>query len=1143
MNNFFNKCFMLLCFVLIGTFAQAQGLEGVEVELYYESPAANGTLPAGSKTYRVYANLAPGYSLQAVYGDDTKILSFTSTTNFYNDADNGGNFANDVVNGVLGSGPALVDSWFSFGSGGGTRKGTLKTNDADGGIAATPLTNSGGAMGSPLTTHDGRFNSGATALAPSSAGADLSSAPYDVFNNAIVGNSFSTSALPGGFSYFSSAGSATGSGADNRVLIGQFTTTGAFGYRLNLQLGTPTPGVSENYEANTAVASLGLVLEPNLGNPTCAIPGGNITQPVGTMVTITATASDVAPGTIAQVEFFNGATSLGVDLTSPYEQSYTVTGTPATITAKATDNQGAMTTSNAITVGAAPNVPPASLLYFGATGTATTATIVAGDAIELRGEAVDSDGTIVDVKFYQGAIGTGTLLSTDAASPYGHTFTSTTAGTFTFYAVATDNSGASTTSSLITLTVNPNQLPVATLTAPANATDVYVPAVVTFTANASDADGTITNVEFLVNGVVVGSDNSSPYSYAWTSAATGGFVTFAARATDNKGGVATSATRTIRARNNSGTKYEVKEVTELCSEPNICVPISAKSAISEIIGFDLEIKYPKNKLIPTGVVRKYGDLAPVNLFETSQNVISTTNNNGKMLLAVYFNTTAPASQRFTGIGDLVCVEFEKRPAFAANDSVYVVVTKLQESYITGPELELVDSNKYKTYKQTTLNANLEFWADRSPIAYTAGTNLITKIRGNSLTCNAQSTVAVTPDANGDFTHDLNNGLTLNINRDIKGNLATPGDDVQSVVNGFDALLVRKVLIEDLSFIPSIYQILAMDVNLDGVVSAGDASQINQRAVLQINEFRQKWNYNNDGSKKAGKGDSRDWEFIDETTLLDGNNVDYSISANYPRWDNSGFNKDNVPVPDSCRQTPVSNWAGCSVVGTDTYIGILMGDVNGNYKNIAASTTLRSNDGISMDLANATIVNNAITVPVMVNSSSDVNAVDFALQYNEEVMSFVSTSGTMENSLSFFNENDKTLRFTSYSVNAMNINAPVAFITFDMNSEITERDFANIAGYINGDKVNFTVLNTPLSVKDQLSNTLVYPNPTSGTLNILTDVEASIEVIDMNGRRVLDLGKTTKNVNSYDVTNLVNGVYSVRLTSGSNVEVKKIFVTK
>jgi hypothetical protein len=61
-----------------------------------------------------------------------------------------------------------------------------------------------------------------------------------------------------------------------------------------------------------------------------------------------------------KVEFYNGSTKLGEDLSSPYTFSWTsvVAGTYS-ITAKATDNQGAVTTSSAVNVTVNAVTPPA----------------------------------------------------------------------------------------------------------------------------------------------------------------------------------------------------------------------------------------------------------------------------------------------------------------------------------------------------------------------------------------------------------------------------------------------------------------------------------------------------------------------------------------------------------------------------------------------------------------------------------------------------------------------------------------------------------------------------------------------------------------------------------------------------------------
>jgi hypothetical protein len=75
----------------------------------------------------------------------------------------------------------------------------------------------------------------------------------------------------------------------------------------------------------------------------------------GASVTLAATATDLAfgggPGTVAQVEFFAGTTSLGIDTAAPFSLSWTPSvGGAYTLTAKATDNGGATATSTAATI-------------------------------------------------------------------------------------------------------------------------------------------------------------------------------------------------------------------------------------------------------------------------------------------------------------------------------------------------------------------------------------------------------------------------------------------------------------------------------------------------------------------------------------------------------------------------------------------------------------------------------------------------------------------------------------------------------------------------------------------------------------------------------------------------------------------------
>lgn len=89
-----------------------------------------------------------------------------------------------------------------------------------------------------------------------------------------------------------------------------------------------------------------------------------------------------------------------------------------------------------------------------------------------------------------------------------------------------------------------NQPPSVALTNPANGAAFAAGSDITLAASASDADGTIRGVEFLVNGAVVGAAPSAPFTFAWTGVPAGSY-TIAARATDNGGAATTSASTAI----------------------------------------------------------------------------------------------------------------------------------------------------------------------------------------------------------------------------------------------------------------------------------------------------------------------------------------------------------------------------------------------------------------------------------------------------------------------------------------------------------------------------------------------------------------------------------------------------------------------
>jgi len=182
-------------------------------------------------------------------------------------------------------------------------------------------------------------------------------------------------------------------------------------------------------------------------------------------ITVSATAK--APetnDTVAKVEFYAGATLIGTDTTSPYSISWA--SPPAgvhTLTAKAYDGQGGVTTSAARMVTVyAENLPPTVSL----SGPANNSTWVspASITVSATAKAPETNDTVAKVEFYAGA----TLIGTDTTSPYSISWASLPAGVHTLTAKAYDGQGGVTTSAARTVTVSTsNDPPSVSLTAPA----------------------------------------------------------------------------------------------------------------------------------------------------------------------------------------------------------------------------------------------------------------------------------------------------------------------------------------------------------------------------------------------------------------------------------------------------------------------------------------------------------------------------------------------------------------------------------------------------------------------------------------------------------------------------------------------------
>jgi hypothetical protein len=246
--------FVLLQLCFTGAYAQ---LEKIIVETYYVSDASDATdttgggLPAGSKTYRIYADLKPGSRVKKIFGSAMHSLRISSTTAFFNNKAYGKTFGYENTSTRLRRNTNALDSYITIG-----KACTQSTNNLhgipkaydtdgslvggsnnDGGSATLPqglLTNNDPIAGRPLTAADGLMVNASSLGSFSSSGiVDLiNQTDSTIFGSLVPQTTFSSSNM-----LLQNSTGVSGVSADsNQVLLMQLTTTGELSFKLNLEV-------------------------------------------------------------------------------------------------------------------------------------------------------------------------------------------------------------------------------------------------------------------------------------------------------------------------------------------------------------------------------------------------------------------------------------------------------------------------------------------------------------------------------------------------------------------------------------------------------------------------------------------------------------------------------------------------------------------------------------------------------------------------------------------------------------------------------------------------------------------------------------------------------------------------------------------
>ena len=273
-------------------------------------------------------------------------------------------------------------------------------------------------------------------------------------------------------------------------------------------------------------------------------PGGNqpptvqLTSPANgasfvapATVSLAATASD-PDGTITRVDFYQGNNLIGTAFSPPYTATWNnVAQGNYSLTARATDNGGTVTTSAAASI----SVASGTALVVTSPANGANVNVSLFNALTVTGTFEGPPESTILVDNEQSSI-----LATISGNTYTASFNPVSQrlavgpNTITVKLARPDGTSASRT-----ISVNGYENPYVALTGPSCNTFTGPGASILLAADAKVPGGNVTQVQFLQGSTVLATLTAPPYQFNWTNVAVGNY-TITAKATSNFGTTTTS---------------------------------------------------------------------------------------------------------------------------------------------------------------------------------------------------------------------------------------------------------------------------------------------------------------------------------------------------------------------------------------------------------------------------------------------------------------------------------------------------------------------------------------------------------------------------------------------------------------------------
>ncbi|MCU0429212.1 MAG: T9SS type A sorting domain-containing protein [Cytophagaceae bacterium] len=541
--------------------------------------------------------------------------------------------------------------------------------------------------------------------------------------------------------------------------------------------------------------------------------------------------------------------------------------------------------------------------------------------------------------------------------------------------------------------------------------------------------------------------------------------------------------------NSVSSSYRV--VSKLIPCKNITTTLeveSLKDLPSGIIGMDVCVNYDATKFTPAGT---YSIGALVNQGNASWSTASINASvPGKISATIYYTGTGPMTTEFRGKGMIISFDMNiKTNAIQVGEKIQSSICEIVEaSYVDVHVVQPCELTEWSVINSSLLTGKVMYRNTATTLNYNTSNPTTfnrTQLSARDAQCLAASSPVLT-NATGVFSLELGQHSSVSLFRDTKGSYYQKSDlpSITAVINSADSRMASDIRSGKIAN-PTIYQLLAADVNMDGRLAPQDMSLIGWRSTLQLAEFPQAWNYNGAVPKNATDL-SKDWIFVDDAFIAT----------------NTSFSVNNVPTPPACLPVSLPGNTCVSSIASN-YRAILLGDVDGNWTNLSGGNlrTLSENGFVLIDLKNQIVQGDSVIVPVSFYAEETLTSLDLVTNYDKSSMQVknVQSNELAKESAGFQfvwnNYQQERLLLGAFADELPN-NAQLVQLVMSSQLPLTRDQFASSEAYLNGNraKIGFSLeeMNEVSLGDDWMIN--VSPNPTQGIVSI--QVQARNEGVAM-----------------------------------------------